>query len=160
LTQDGRLVNGDGGDADPFRNDLKPDNELYTTRDMLSLQADSKKHFPVGSGRILLKLDNLNDIVIPLTNLGVGCGPGAKPAEYGQCLLVLTILDRPTRGFGHEINEDTDDGDEEDLDADRESPADLSIAITDKAETVFNPICCYNTEYIERKLQGNVGASR
>jgi hypothetical protein len=64
-------------------------------------------------------------------------------------------FEEPARRLGHEIDENAEEDDEENLDTNREAPADLRAPIADEAQAVFDPIRRDDAEDVERELEGD-----
>ena len=120
--EDGGSVDGDAGDADPFLEDLEPDDELDAAARVQLARLPAEEHGQVAVLRrgLALQLDDVADVL----ELGFGRAvPFAAEATQDEAGFVLAAdLDEPAGRFGHGPDDEEEADEGHDLEGDGEAP--------------------------------------
>ena len=120
--EDIRTIDGDASNTNPFLQNLKPDDELYTTAGVEFAGFPAEEHVDVGIGGcgLALELDNVADI------LEFGFGKitlfATESAEDEATFCFPADFDQPTGRFGHAPDDDGQCDQGDDLECNGESP--------------------------------------
>ena len=130
-TENGRGVDGDTGNTDPFLEDLEPDDELNTTSCVELARANTEEHADVRvrAGRLTLKLGDVADILKFGFGLAhVGAGLATKTTQDVAGFFFTANLGEPTWRLGEEPDNAEEDKKRQDLEGNGESPDELVVA--------------------------------
>jgi hypothetical protein len=135
IPENHRRINRDTGDTDPFLNYLQPNNKVRPTGDVHATLSGSRNHGPIICRAVLLnKLDlvieGFHNLVVLVSGLLTVVSAKASENPFG--LGMSAIFDQPTRRLGEEPDYQQQHNERQDLERDREPPADLCVSVIDE----------------------------
>ena len=120
--EDCRPIDGDTGDADPFLEDLEPDDELDTATgvQLAGLPAEEHGQVAVLARSLPLQFDDVADVL--KLSFGRTVTFAAETTEYESGFFLAPDFDKPARGFGHSPYDEEEEDEGHDLKSDWEAP--------------------------------------
>ena len=145
-------VDCDTGDADPFLEDLEPDDELNaaTGVELAGLPAEEHGQVATLARGLALQLDDVADVLE--FSFGRTVTFAAETTEYESGFFLAPDFNKPARGFGHSPYNEKEEDEGHDLESDREAPDEGGIDLAVEGGAVFDPISDDDAENVEGEL--------
>ena len=180
-TENGRGVDGDTCNPDPFLHDLKPDDELDTATGVEFAGADTEEHSEVGlcTGGLAFELGDVADVLKFGFGLAQVFSSFTTETTKDVARFVLAAdLCEPTGGFGEQPDNAKEEKEWDDLESDGEPPDERSVTSSvERAPTISNvsrsiaqrsalrnlllkPVGHHNTENVQGEFNGDELSTR
>ena len=158
--EDGGAVDGDAGNADPFLQNLQPNDELDAAAGVELARVPAEEHCQVAAlaRGLALQLDDVADVL----ELGLGGAVpfAAEAAEDVAGLFLAADFHEPAGRFGHGPNDEEEEDEGHDLEGDGEAPNEGGVDLPVEGGAVFNPVGDDDAENVEGEFDGDELAAR